>query len=114
MTDGQETGQRVIYHIRTQDGTDTGQVGRWDGFATARQANGEIWMTGAVNDQAALYGVLFDVLDSGLTLLLVTQTDCPCRKRKCARRGDCVACETYHAANGKRPYCLRAKTKWSV
>jgi hypothetical protein len=114
MTDVQGNGQRAIYHIRAQGGADAGQMERWDGYVATRQENGEIWMTGAVEDQAALYGVLFDILDSGLTLLLAARTDCPCRKRKCPRRGDCVTCEAHHAANGKRPYCLRAKTKWNV
>ena len=32
---------------------------------------------------------------------------CPCRKRKCERHGYCEACDAYHRAKGKRPYCVR-------
>lgn len=38
---------------------------------------------------------------------------CPCKKKKCPRHGDCIACREHHAASErKRPvYCQRKNAK---
>jgi hypothetical protein len=82
------------------------------GFVMAARENGETLLSGPVADQAALHEVLEELHGLGLPLLLVAQTDCPCSKGNCPRRGQCRACAAYHAAKDKLPYCFRAKTRW--
>ena len=38
--------------------------------------------------------------------------DCPCKKLKCPRHGDCAACRQHHSTQSKLPpYCERAEKK---
>jgi hypothetical protein len=52
---------------------------RWadwfEGLTLTREANGETRLTGRVEDQAALHGLLRKVRDLGLTLVAVIQLD---------------------------------------
>jgi hypothetical protein len=41
-----------------------------------------------------------------------TRRDCPCKKLKCPRHGDCAACRLHHATGGKYPpFCDRPGKK---
>lgn len=63
--------QPVVYQIRLQ-GHLTGQWAGWfEGFTITLADNGDTLLTGAVVDQAALYGVLRKVRDLGMPLLSV-------------------------------------------
>lgn len=101
-----------IYHIRVKGNLDEKWAEWFEGFVMASRDNGETLLSGAVVDQAALHGVLANIHSLGLPLLLVAQTGCPCSSKKCPRRGQFHECAAYHAANGRLPYCSRAKTGW--
>jgi hypothetical protein len=49
----------------------------FDGMVIAQMPNGTTSMTGAVADQAALYGLLARACDLGLTLLGLQRADAP-------------------------------------
>ena len=112
MASASEFVEQGIYHIRVQGTLDRKWEDWFDGFVIAPQANGETGLTGPVTDQAALHGMLGKVRDLGLPLVLVARAECPCPKRNCPRRAQCLECEAYHAAKGKLPFCLRPRTKW--
>jgi hypothetical protein len=112
MIDEQAPGKGGFYHIRLQDHFDEKWAGWFEGFVTASRAGGETLLTGPVVDQAALHGLLAQIRDLGLPLQFVVQTDCPCRKTSCPRRGHCQECAAHHGAKGKLPYCLRERTRW--
>ena len=39
-------------------------------------------------------------------------SDCPCKRSKCARHGNCAACKTHHRTEKKRPTaCERLEEK---
>ena len=40
-------------------------------------------------------------------LTMAKETECPCTKNDCKRRGDCVACFTYHLDNQTLIACKR-------
>jgi len=66
-----DPGQPLVYQIRIK-----GHLGRewadwFEGLTLTALDNGETLLTGAVVDQAALYGVLRKVRDVGLPLLSV-------------------------------------------
>jgi hypothetical protein len=112
MSDKHMFREASIYHIRVK-GTLSEKWADWfDGFVIASRANDETLLTGPVVDQSALHGLLAKIRDLGLPLLFVAQTDCPCPKKNCPRRGHCQQCEAYHGAKGKLPYCFREKTRW--
>jgi hypothetical protein len=101
-----------IYHIRVRGKLDA-KWGDWfGGFVMASRDCGETLLSGAVPDQAALHGVLVRIHSLGLPLLLLAWTGCPCPKKNCPRRGQCYECAAYHGAEGKLPYCFRARTRW--
>jgi hypothetical protein len=112
MTNTQEVSKGCIYHIRVRGELDAKWADWFEGFVMASRENGETLLSGAVADQAALHGVLDKVHSLGLPLLLVAQTDCPCPKKDCPRREQCGECAASHAAKGRLPFCLRARTKW--
>ena len=112
MTDRQTPGTRPFYHLRVQGTLDPKWADWFDGFVMVCRDNGQTLLTGPVVDQAALHGVLAKIRDLGLPLLLAVQTDCPCPKGNCPRRGQCQACAAYHGAKGKLPYCFRQKSKF--
>jgi hypothetical protein len=67
--------QTVIYQIRIK-----GQLGRewtdwFDGLTITLEEDGDTLLTGAVVDQAALYGVLKRVRDLGMPLLSVNRVE---------------------------------------
>lgn len=101
-----------IYHIRVQGHLDERWADWFEGFVMSARENGETLLSGRVTDQAALHGALGKIRGLDLPLLLVTQTECPCTKTNCSRRGQCEECASYHAAKGRLPYCFRPKTKW--
>ncbi len=39
--------------------------------------------------------------------------DCPCKRIKCERHGDCIACNEHHHTSKKKPFtaCDRIKQK---
>ena len=43
----------------------------------------------------------------------IRSVDCPCRRTKCPRHGDCTACREHHRASGrkKRTYCEKRAQK---
>ena len=70
-----EAAQAVVYQIRIK-----GQLGsQWadwfEGMALTLEDNGATRMTGAVIDQAALFGLLRKVRDLGLPLLSVIRVE---------------------------------------
>jgi len=112
MTDERRFAQKSIYHIRVKSNLDEKWADWFDGFVMTSRDSGETLLSGAVVDQAALYGVLGKIHNLGLSLLLVAQTECPCPKKSCPRRGQCRECAAYHGAKGKLPYCFRTRTRW--
>ncbi len=112
MVDKQELPRENIYHIRVKGKLDEKWADWFEGFVMASRSNGETLLTGAVVDQAALYGVLGKIHNLGLPLLLVVQAECPCSKQSCSKRGQCLECAAYHGTNGRLPFCLRERTKW--
>lgn len=112
MTDKQTPGARPFYHIRVQGTLDQKWADWFDGFVIVSRDNGQTLLTGPVGDQAALHGVLAKIRDLGLPLLFAVQTDCPCPKKNCPRRGQCQECAAYHGAKGKLPYCFRQRSQW--
>ena len=112
MSETPEGSRQRIYHIRVQGELDA-KWGDWfEGFVMAAREDGETLLSGAVADPAALHGVLGRIHSLGLPLLLAVQADCPCSKRNCPRRRQCLECAAYHAAKGKLPFCLRVGSKW--
>jgi hypothetical protein len=101
-----------IYHIRIQGNLDEKWADWFGGFVMASRPSGETLLTGRVEDQAALHGVLAKIRGLGQPLLLVTRTQCPCSSKRCERHGRCQECAAHHGANGKLPFCFRERTKW--
>jgi hypothetical protein len=97
----------TVYHIRVKGRPDETWVGRFKDFAAASRGNGETLLTGAAVD-----GVLGEIEELGLRLLLMVQTACPCSAKNCARRGQCRECAAHYSDNGRLPFCLRERTKW--
>ena len=67
-----DPGEPMVYQIRIR-----GHLGRqwtdwFGGFAIALEPNGDTLLTGAVVDQAALYGLLRTVRDLGIPLVSVS------------------------------------------
>ena len=67
-----DSGEPMVYQIRVR-----GHLGRqwtdwFGGFAIALEPNGDTLLTGAVVDQAALYGLLRTVRDLGIPLVSVS------------------------------------------
>ena len=112
MADKSTPDTRPFYHIRVQGTLDQKWADWFDGFVIVSRDNGQTLLTGPVADQAALHGVLAKIRDLGLPLLLAVQTDCPCPKRNCPRRGRCQECAAYHGVKGKLPFCFRQKSQW--
>lgn len=65
----------VIYQIRLQGHLDHAWADWFTGLTIAHETNGETLVTGAVTDQAALYGLLRKVRDLGMPLLSVTRLE---------------------------------------
>ena len=61
------------YEIRLRGHLDNRWAQWFEGLTITHEANGETRLTGAVADQAALYGLLKKVRDLGLPLVAVRQ-----------------------------------------
>jgi hypothetical protein len=59
------------YQIRIESHLGRHWTGWFEGFVVTLEANGETILTGTLVDQAALYGALKKVRDSGLVLISV-------------------------------------------
>jgi hypothetical protein len=57
------------YHIRVQGHLDPGWQDRFEGLRVEQQETGTTLLSGTLPDQAALYGVLLQIVRLGLTLL---------------------------------------------
>lgn len=62
-----------IYQIRVKGYLDQERSSWFDGLTITHNEQGETILSGALIDQAALYGVLLKIRDLGLPLLEVTQ-----------------------------------------
>jgi hypothetical protein len=69
MTDKRSTQEN--YQIKVRGHLDPKWRDWFDGFSIEPQANDETLLTGAVEDQAALHGILAKIRDLGLSLLMV-------------------------------------------
>jgi hypothetical protein len=65
--------QPVVYAIRIAGHLPPQWTAWFEGLTITREADGVTVLTGPVIDQAALYGLLKKVRDTGLTLLAVNQ-----------------------------------------
>lgn len=68
-----ETDQSPIYQIRLAGHLASHWAGAFAGLSMALTDNGETVLTGPVVDQAALYGLLRQIRDTGMTLISVTR-----------------------------------------
>ena len=66
-----ESPQPAIYKIRIKGHLDSRWTDWFDGLAITLDENGNTLLSGPVDDQAALYGLLKKVRDLGLPLLSV-------------------------------------------
>ena len=112
MTYQESNDNNTLYHIRVKGHLDQKWADWFEGFVITSRANGETLLSGPVEDQAALYGVLDKIHDLGLPLLLLAQTECPCSSKKCERRGHCQECAAHYRERGDSPFCLREKSGW--
>jgi hypothetical protein len=67
--------QPRVYHIRVKGILDNKWSDWFNGLAILPQVNGETLLTGPVPDQAALYGLLNKLRDTGLTLLSINSLE---------------------------------------
>ena len=73
MSHTSDSNQPAVYEIRIA-GHLPSQWGDWfEGLAVALEPDGTTLLSGPVIDQAALYGLLKKVRDTGLTLIAVNQ-----------------------------------------
>ena len=63
--------QPMVYQIRVKSHLSSAWTDWFDGLSITLEDNGETLLTGAVIDQAALYGVLKKVRDLGMPLISV-------------------------------------------
>lgn len=75
MSNGHEFDKPGIYRIRVKGNLDQKWSDWFDGFTISPQANDETLLTGPVEDQAALHGLLAKIRDLGLPILLVKQVE---------------------------------------
>ncbi len=68
----------AIYEIRVQGHLDQRRSAWFDGLTMTHTENGETILTGPVEDQAALHGLLIKVRDLHLPLLAVMRVDSEC------------------------------------
>lgn len=67
--------QPAVYQIRVEGQLDCNWTDWFGGMAIAAQANGDSVLTGAIVDQAALYGILKKVRDLGMSLVSVNRVN---------------------------------------
>jgi hypothetical protein len=61
----------ILYQIRVKGHLDETLAGWFDGFAISNQEDGDALLTGLMQDQAALHGILNRISSLGLTLISV-------------------------------------------
>lgn len=80
------------YHIRVQGHLDPGWQHRFEGLRIEHQDAGTTLLSGTLPDQAALHGVLLQIVRLGLTLLSLETSEALDREETKdqheARRGD--------------------------
>lgn len=62
-----------IYQIRVREQLTKRLSGWFDGFSIHNEANGETTLTGQIDDQASLFGILSKIQALNLTLLAVNR-----------------------------------------
>ena len=83
-----QTTRQPVYQIRVQGHLENQWTEWFDGMAVVREANGETCLTGPVIDQAALFGLLKKVRDTGMPLLSVMRIE--------AAELDAIVCRVSH------------------
>jgi len=73
MSHTPDSSQPAIYEIRITGHLSPQWSGWFEGLVITREPDGTTLLRGPVIDQAALYGLLKKVRDTGLTLLAVNQ-----------------------------------------
>ena len=73
MSQAPDSNQPVVYEIRIAGHLPARWSAWFEGLAVAVQPDGSTLLSGPVVDQAALYGLLKKVRDTGLTLIAVNQ-----------------------------------------
>ncbi len=73
MSHTPDSNQPVVYEIRIAGHLPSQWSAWFEGLAVALEPDGTTLLSGPVADQAALYGLLKKVRDSGLTLIAVNQ-----------------------------------------
>jgi hypothetical protein len=73
MSQTPDPNQPVVYEIRIAGHLPSQWSAWFEGLAVALQPDGTTRLSGPVVDQAALYGLLKRVRDTGLTLIAVNQ-----------------------------------------
>ncbi len=68
-----DSSQLAVYQIRVKGQLDCQWADWFGGMTVVPQANGETLLTGAVIDQAALFGLLKQVRDLGMVLVSVNR-----------------------------------------
>lgn len=69
------------YRIRVRGMLPANWAEWFDGFVVSYEAGGDTTLTGAVADQAALYGLISRVRDLGLSLVAIERVDVGTRRR---------------------------------
>jgi hypothetical protein len=81
------------YHIRVQGHLDPGWHHRFEGLRIEQQEAGTTLLAGSLPDQAALHGVLLQIVRLGLTLLSLEANEAPGREEtedQPMKRHDCA------------------------
>ncbi len=73
MSNTSDSNQSVVYEIRIAGHLPPQWSDWFEGLAVALEPDGTTLLGGPVIDQAALYGILKKVRDTGLTLIAVNQ-----------------------------------------
>lgn len=75
MSSEEQIASAATYQIRVKGLLDEKWSDWFGGFSVATQENGETFLTGTVEDQAELFGILAKINNLGLTLLLVERKE---------------------------------------
>jgi hypothetical protein len=70
-----ESSQLLVYQIRISGHLGPQWMDWFDGFSIRLEENGDTTLTGGVEDQAALFGLLKKVRDLGMPLLSVSPVE---------------------------------------
>jgi hypothetical protein len=70
-----DPGEPIVYQIRIKGHLDRRWTDWFGGLTITLEDNGDTLLTGPVADQAALHGLLREVRDLGMPLLLVIQSE---------------------------------------